>query len=216
VTLSDLPSPTATRLRSPRWLDARLLAGLLLVLGSVVIGARVVAAADDSTRVWAAARDLPAGAVISADELVPVELRLERGGGRYVLADGEPPVGHRLSRDVGREELVPRAVLLAPDDPGDVRLVTVPVAQFHFPHNLRANERVDVYVTAKPRAGQEPSPPRLVIEGARVADVDRTTARFGAAGSGAGVVLAVQKSRVSQVVAAIQLGSVDLVRVPVG
>ena len=44
--MTDLPAPTATRLTRARWLDARLLIGLLLVLLSVVIGAKVVADAD--------------------------------------------------------------------------------------------------------------------------------------------------------------------------
>jgi hypothetical protein len=213
--VSDLTSPPAARLRAPRWLDARLLAGLLLVLGSVVIGAKVVAAADDSTRVWAAARDLPAGAVVADGDLVPVEVRLEQGGSKYVRAEGVPPLGHRISRDVGRHELVPRAVLVRQDAALDERLVTVPVAQFHFPSKLVRNARVDVYVTVKPRAGQDPAPPRLVLEDARVVEVDTGTSGFGAAGSGAGVVLAVAKPEVADLVAAIQLGAVDLVRVPV-
>jgi len=214
--VADLPSPPAARLRAPRWLDARLVAGLLLVLGSVVVGAKVVAGADDTTRVWAAARDLPAGAVVSADDLVPVDVRFEQGGASYVRADGESPLGHRLSRDVGRRELVPRAVLVPPDASADQRLVTVPVMQFHFPSDLGPDERVDVHVTANPRAGQDPAPPRLVIERARVVQVETGAGKFGAASTGAGVVLAVEKAAVPTLVAAIQLGSVDLVRVPVG
>src|SRR4051794_35749108 len=45
-TVTDLASPAATRLSLPRWLDARIALGVLLVLLSVVAGARVFASAD--------------------------------------------------------------------------------------------------------------------------------------------------------------------------
>ena len=35
------PGPTPRRVRPPRWLDLRLVLGVLLVLGSVLLGARV-------------------------------------------------------------------------------------------------------------------------------------------------------------------------------
>ena len=35
--MSDLPTPTASRLRSPSWRDSRLLVGVLLVLVSTVL-----------------------------------------------------------------------------------------------------------------------------------------------------------------------------------
>src|SRR3954452_22866223 len=47
--------PTPRRVRPPRWLDLRLVLGVLLVLGSVLLGARVVTAADATVPVWAAA-----------------------------------------------------------------------------------------------------------------------------------------------------------------
>ena len=53
--------PTPRRVRPPRWLDLRLVLGVLLVLGSVLLGARVVGAADATVPVWAAAGDLAAG-----------------------------------------------------------------------------------------------------------------------------------------------------------
>ena len=53
--------PAATRTRSPGWRDPRLWVGVVLVTGSVVAGARILAGADDMTSVWAASGDLAAG-----------------------------------------------------------------------------------------------------------------------------------------------------------
>ena len=45
--MSDLPVPTAARLKRPGWRDARLVVGVVLVLASVVLGSWVVARLDD-------------------------------------------------------------------------------------------------------------------------------------------------------------------------
>jgi len=47
----------------------------VLVAASVVVGARVLAAADDTVQVWAAARDLGAGQRVEADDLVAQRVR---------------------------------------------------------------------------------------------------------------------------------------------
>ena len=46
--MTQLPEPTAKRLQRPSWRDARLLVGVVLVLLGTVLGARLIAAADDT------------------------------------------------------------------------------------------------------------------------------------------------------------------------
>jgi len=46
VATEALPGPTPRRVRPPRWLDLRLVLGLLLVLHSVLLGSMIVRAAD--------------------------------------------------------------------------------------------------------------------------------------------------------------------------
>src|SRR6266576_28915 len=72
-------SPTPRRVRAPKWLDLRLVAGVVLVLGSVIVGARVISSANASDGVWAASRDLAPGTVLSADDLSEVHVRLPAG-----------------------------------------------------------------------------------------------------------------------------------------
>src|SRR6476659_1229278 len=59
--------PSPRRVRPPRWLDLRLVLGVLLVLGAVLLGARIVTAADATVPVWAAAGDLAAGTALTDD-----------------------------------------------------------------------------------------------------------------------------------------------------
>lgn len=229
-------SPRAPRLPTPGWLDGRLVLGVLLVLVSVVVGARVLSTADRSSLVWAAATDLTAGSQLTRDDLEPVRVRLFESSARYVAGDAEPPVGWVLQRGVGAGELLPQDALSRPGADVDFRLVTVPVEAGHYPPALREEARVDLWVTPEldptaptdPTAGAAPEAPApqppaaaaLALRGAQqvlssvvVVDApDREDLAVGA--SAVPVVLQVRPDQVDEVVSAMGLGRLDLVRVP--
>ena len=58
------PRPLGPAQPTTGWRNPRLLLGLVLVAASVVVGARLMAAADDTVGVWVVARDLPTGATV--------------------------------------------------------------------------------------------------------------------------------------------------------
>ena len=89
-TASDVP---AARVGSSPCRDPRLWIGIVLVAASVVVGARVLAAADDTVQVWAAARDLGAGQRVEADDLVAQRVRFADADalGGYFTVDDELP-----------------------------------------------------------------------------------------------------------------------------
>ena len=147
---ADLPAaPVPRRVRPPRWLDLRLVLGVLLVLGSVLLGARVVGAADATVPVWAARADLAAGTVLTADDLAVVDVRLADAAGGYLSASVGPE-GRTLGRAVGEGELLPRAALEATSD---LVQVALPVQAGWVPPGLRRGQLVDVYAVADPAAG---------------------------------------------------------------
>jgi len=141
--------PTPRRVRPPRWLDLRLLLGVLLVLGSVLIGARVVSAADATVPVWSATGDLAAGTVLTADDLVAVQVRLDDAAGGY-LSTSTDPAGQVLGRAVGDGELLPRSAL---DPASDEVQLALPVQAGFAPPTLARGQLVDVYAVADPAAG---------------------------------------------------------------
>ncbi len=190
TTTTDLtaPAPAAVRLRAPSWRDPRLLVGVLLVLGSVVLGARVVAAADDTTPFYAAAGPLVPGDRVEADDVRVVEVLLEGADGTYLPADADLAPGTVVTRSVGAGELLPRAAL---GTQGDVALqaVSVPV-EGERPSGLVTGAVVDVWV-AQPdpdRAGTFSEPQRLV-RGATVADVADSGSALGSTGGSTAQVL---------------------------
>ena len=140
----ERPGPSPRRVRPPRWLDLRLVLGVLLVLGSVLIGARVVSAADATVPVWAASGNLAAGTVLSADDLVPVEVRLDDAADGYLAASTHPE-GRTLARSVHRGELVPRSAL---DRPPALVQLALPVQAGYVPPNLDRGRLVDVYAVS--------------------------------------------------------------------
>ena len=137
------------RIRPPRWLDLRLLLGVLLVLGSVLLGARVVGAADATVPVWAASGDLAAGTELDADDLVAVDVRLDDTADAYLSASTRP-AGRTLARAVRAGELVPGSAL---EEPADLVQVALPVQAGYVPPGLRRGGLVDVYAVADPAVG---------------------------------------------------------------
>jgi SAF domain-containing protein len=210
-------SPPAQRLARARWLDARLLLGVVLVLGSVVVGAKLLAGADDTVHVWATTHELSAGTRLVADDVQVRDARLVGNASRYLSADGPAPVGLVLRRSVGPGELLPAAAVGSRSLSGE-RLVMVPVERFHLPRALAHGEQVDVYVTPQDSTiGSSTSSsarPRLVLAAAVVDGIEDDASRFGGGTSTVGVSLEVPARRVSGLVGAVHRGAVDLVRVP--
>src|SRR5436189_6322466 len=85
-------TPVAARSVRRPWRETRLWIGVALVATSIAVGARVLAGADDMTRVWAARADLQPGASLGSDDLVVASVRLGAGAReRYLRADAPPP-----------------------------------------------------------------------------------------------------------------------------
>lgn len=217
--LYDVASPPASRLALPRWFDTRMAVGILLVLASVVVGAKVFSSADSTTSVWAASRDLPAGSRIERADLRSVQVKLADGK-QYVSAAGAVPAGYVLTRPVGAGELLPSKAFVDPAKAGDPALarreVTVPVRQDHWPSDLRSDELVDVYATPTKSGDATPATPTRILAGVTVGSVpSRSKDVFGGSGEATGsVTLLVREDQVTALVAAVESSQLDLVRVP--
>jgi hypothetical protein len=204
-TADPLGSPLARRLRQPSWLDLRLVLGILLVLVSVALGARIVAAADSSTRVWAVTDDLAGGTTLTPDDLRVVRIRLFDQAGRYLTA-ATSPAGRVLARPLGAGELLPRAAL-AGQPPG--RLVSLPVPSLHAPDSLRRGQRIDVYATTKAGGSAGPGRTGRVLSGVPVQAVRAPHVGL-TGGTEYAVLVLVPADDVADVVAALRTGELDV------
>ncbi len=213
--MSELATAPASRLKSPSWLDGRMVVGVLLVLLSVAIGAKIVASSDRYDAVWAASHDIAAGSTLTRADLEQVKVRFHDHGGGYFAVSSGSLVGRTASQALFAGQLIP-ADAVPNGRTGSMRLVTLPVARLHMPKGAIQGMQVDLYVTGKSDSGGNGNPaPELVLANVTIADTISDSSGLGDSG-GSGVVLNVPVSDVDAVVAAAEAGSVDLVRVPTG
>lgn len=203
---APITSPPARRLRTSGWLNLRLVLGVLSVLVSVLLGARVIGAADSSVLVWSMRQDIAAGTTLTADDLSPARVRLWSDADRY-LRTGISPIGRTLTRDIGAGELLPRAALTSAS-PG--RLVSLPVPSLHAPDSLRRGQLVDVFATAKSAPAVASNGTVRVLAGVPVQSVLAPRGGLVGGGTDIAVMVSVPPDQVSAIVAALRTADIDV------
>lgn len=157
--------PPARRPASATWRDPRLIVGVAIVTGSVLLGVKLFNDADDTVSVWAASADLRSGTTVGTTDVERHDIGFANpdGADRYLSADSPLPAGTTLLRDVGAGELLPRAALAAA---GSSSLVEVPlaVAADAVPATVAAGSVVDVWVTPDIAGGVDEAESILVFD----------------------------------------------------
>jgi hypothetical protein len=143
------PSVPAQRNRRARWKDGRLVLGVLLVAITALAGAKLLSSADDTTTIWAAKHDLPAGTKLTGDDLTTARVRFTNSedAERYVAADADLK-GLVVNRAVDAGEFVPRDAAVSESD-GDRTEMPLSVASGRLPSDTAAGDDVDVWVVPK-------------------------------------------------------------------
>lgn len=142
-------SPTPRRVKTPNWFDLRLIAGVLLVIGSMVAGAVTIAAADSSKRVWAVTRDLAPGTVLTADDLKPIKVRLPSRE-LYFATESTSAQDYVVGKTVatqlfdGQPLLRPALKATAP-----ATTLTVPLTSDQAPPHIVRGQRIELWLSSK-------------------------------------------------------------------
>lgn len=157
-------SPPANRARRSRWRDPRLWMGALLVLASVVIGARVLAAADDTVPVWTLDHAVSAGmAITNADVGVTrVHFSTATDQSRYWLADQALPAQAHLTRDVGAGEMLARSAV-STDTSAVPHELPLGVPAAGLPSDIAPGDHVEVWAVPQPDHAKRP-PERVLSD----------------------------------------------------
>jgi hypothetical protein len=165
-------APPARRLGSSRWRDPRLAVGVILVAASVVLGARVVASADDTVPVWSLRHDVPTGSSLTADDVTVTHIHFESAddADRYFDGDQSLPPDLVADHDLVAGELLARSALTKPESKA-VDQLTLPVTEGLYPVDLAPGDRVDVWVTQDESDDPSPDGERL-LDDVAVLDVD--------------------------------------------
>ncbi len=205
----------ASRLHIRPWRDPRLLVGVLLVLGSTILGGRLVAANDDTVQYWALDHAVAPGDPVSAGDMVAVRVRLSAEvSDNYVRADEEfsAPLDSLQWGERGASgALVQRSSLLPKAASGRSQL-PLSVATGASPADLSRGDLVDVWVGPGP-GDQSAEEAVRVLQSVRIIDTSDESASVG--GSLAQTVLVdVPDAKLGgSVVGTVSSGHVTLVRV---
>lgn len=188
-----LSSPGVRRIRTPGWLDLRLVLGVVLVVAAVSAGAIVVAGADRTAPVLAVTHDLGAGARIGAADVQVVRVRLPDDGTARYLQARQDALGKQLNRSMARGELLPAAAVA--DAPARTTL-SVPLGDGAAPR-LHAGDRIEVWLSTAS------CPPVVVLSDVTVQEVHAAdSARLGVRG-GQDVVLGLEPPLAERMIAAL-------------
>ena len=147
------PSAPARRVGRRRWQDPRLWVGILLVAISVLVGARVLAAADNTVPVWRVSQALQPGDAVTAGGLEVAHVRVADTGTlqAYLHADVPLPDGLQVTRALDAGELLPTSAVSAVDVP-TARELPLGVTAAGVPPGLRSGDLVDVWAVPAERA----------------------------------------------------------------
>lgn len=138
-------SPLPRRVRTPRWLDLRLVLGIALVLGSVLLGAVVISNAHHTRTAFVATRALAAGTQLGEADVEAVEVQLPDEQQKLFPDEQSSVVGQTLTRSLVAGELISTAALGGADQG---TTVSVPLASGAAP-DLHAGQRVRFWLSTK-------------------------------------------------------------------
>lgn len=178
---ADPASPTPRRLNRPRWLDARLVGGVVLVLTAVLLGAALVSSADRRQPVWSLSRDVAAGTVLTGADLRPVRVQLGAAASQYLSSD-VAVAGRTVHRSLRAGELLAVAEVTAP---AAGVTVSIPLRPDNAPE-VNRGDRITLWLSTKACRGV------VLLSGVPVQSVDKVSGS--AFGSTTGFVLVVRVS----------------------
>lgn len=213
--MSDLPDRPVQRLRKPSWRDTRLIAGILLVLASTVLGSVVVARADDRVPVYVAKSTLVVGDQLSVDNLERIDVQLDDALPDYLMADRAIPPDTAVGREVRAGELVPMSALI-PKDQASVQPVTL-IVDAVSASMLTRGSVIDVYASepVKDGATDEYAAPKRLLQRVDVALRPEGATGFGASSDTVSVRVMVPSDQVTEVIRQLDQGSrITVVPVP--
>ncbi len=182
------------------------LAAFLIAL-SLLAAVAISSAANRANWVWAASHDISPGHLMASADLKKVKVNLFESGGKY-FSTGEAVVGWYSARTIHDGELIPVSALSRKSSLVIMQSLPLRVGRSDMPIDLTPGEQVDLYALS-PNTSQASFDPIVAFANATVESIDQKSKDLG---GDIGVVVAIPKSSMIQVVTDIANAKVLLVR----
>ncbi len=192
------PSPAPRRVTRPRWLDVRLVLGIVVIAVSVLLGVKVVGDAHRTGRAVAVTRDLAAGTVLRAAEMRLVDATVPDA--TAYVGDLDGAVGRVTNRPLASGELLPRSAL---DRPPAHTVLTVPFGADAAPA-WQPGPRVEIWLSTKA------CPSVVLLSDVPVQDVRSPSSGALSSTGGQNIVLSVAPQQADRVITALALDGATL------
>lgn len=153
---------------------------LAFVLFATSIGASVVIslAANKSHGYWVMSHPLPQGVHISSSDIRIEKALLPSRQKRY-FSESDSPIGLITLRNVGEGEFIDISAVSENELALVTEEVSIAVAVSDISMNARVGDLVAVYQVHDSRNGEEPIPPRRVLESAFISSLENGKNNFG-------------------------------------
>ena len=185
-------------------LDPRLAIGIVLVVASIVGVVSLVATADDSIDVYAAASPLNPGDRVMSTDLVVRSVKLNESGEFYIHRGDLPVEGFIATRSIGVGELIPSSSLGSHEGLSLTAVVVSP--QGGLATTVSSGASVDVWASAELEDGRYGAP-GVIISAATVVRLVEDDSLVSSA-RGNAIELLVPRSRVARLLEAMANGDV--------
>ncbi len=175
--------------------------GVLLILASVLIGAKLFAGASHTYPVVAVTRDLSTGTILTSADVRTDRVQLRDHGRGVYLTSTHDAIGKKLSRPVHGGELLPAGAV---GTVGARTTLTVPLAAGAAPQ-LRGGQRIKVWVSTATCSSV------VLLDDVAVQSVHSDdSGTFGTASGAQNVVISVDPDQADRVIAALALDGAKL------
>ena len=182
------------------------LAALLIAL-SLVAAVAISSTANRANWQWSASHDISPGHLMTGADIKKVKANLFESGSKY-FSTGTALVGWRATRTIRGGELIPVAALSRKSSAFITQSLPLRVGRSDMPIDLTSGELVDLYALA-PNTAQATFDPFLAFSNATVESIDQKSKDLG---GDIGIVVAIPKSSMAQVVRDIATAKVLVVR----
>ncbi len=183
--------------------DVRFWLGLILILGSVTAGTRILGNASHRSPAVVALHSLAAGATVTSEDVSLVNVAVPSDVATISRVDDV--VGKVLTQPLTQGALIVPGIATSDTAP-ESRTIALPIRAGHLPAVQRGS-LVDVWVTPSLDGVAVPGPSTLVIKNALVADVPSENDPT----SDTNISLQVDSSHVQPLVQAMRDGLIDVV-----